>query len=288
MEWQQTIANELVISGQGLHSGAKIEMKILPQSENTGILFGRADLPGQPVVKASVEAVIDTKRSTTIGRDHWQIATIEHLMAVFHGLEVDNALVLVDGAEIPLGDGSCQYFAEEIMKIGLVRQSAPRIRLQLSQPVWVEGSVQCQNKAAPALLTILPSDKLEIFFTFTSDHPVTGTQFFHFLASPENFLTEIAPARTIAFLKEIEYLRSQGLALGGDLETVVVVGEQGYENQLRFSEEIVRHKILDILGDLYLLGPLTGKIIAIRSGHSLDFALAKEILASFKENLKEE
>lgn len=279
MDYQQTVAGITTISGQALHSGQMVTMQISPQPENTGVVFQRTDLPGQPLIKADVHAVVNTQRSVTIGKDGWKIATIEHLMATFHGLGIDNVLVGVDGEELPVGDGSARFFAEEIMKTGLVTQNAPRQYTVVKEPVWVEGVVYKQDIPVKATLLILPSDRFEVSFTFTSDHKVTGTQYYHFEAgSPDNFLKEIAPARTVGFLREIEYLQSQGLALGGDLDCVVVVGDDAYQNELRFPEEIVRHKILDIMGDLYLVGPLRGHVIAIRSGHKLDWELAKKIV----------
>lgn len=277
MEYQQTVAAETVISGRALHNGEMITMRLLPQPENTGIIFRRSDLPGQPSIKADVSAVLSTQRSMTIGKDGWKIGTIEHLMAVFNGLNIDNVLVEVDGEELPVGDGSGRFFAEALLANGLVSQNAFRKYRIIEQPVWVEGVVYKGDTPAKANLIILPSDHFEVSFTFTSDHKVTGTQYYHFTGGREKFLNEIAPARTIAFKKEIEYLQSQGLGLGGDLNCVVVVGDTGYENELRFPEEIVRHKILDVLGDLYLLGPLLGHVIAIRSGHALDLELARKI-----------
>lgn len=279
MKFQQTIAAPIDIAGTALQSGATVKMSIKPQPEDTGIYFKRIDLPEQPIIKAEVNAVIDTTKSMTIGKDGWKIATIEHLMATFHGLGIDNALIEIDGEEVPRGDGSGLYFAEQILKAGIVPQKAPRKYLRIQDPVWVEGIVYKQNEPTKASLVILPDEDLEISFTFTSDHHVTGTQYYHYKLDTDTFLRDIAPARTIAFRREIEYLQSKGLALGGDLNTVVVVGDRGYENELRFPEEIVRHKILDILGDLYLLGPLTGHIIAIRSGHALDYQLAKKIIS---------
>lgn len=282
MEHQRTVAAETIISGQGLHTGKMVTMRLRPQPENTGIIFQRTDLPGQPMVAVGVDSVISTKRSTTIGKDEWGISTIEHLMAVFNGLNIDNILVEVDGEEIPLGDGSGSLFAQEIMKNGFVTQNAPRKYTIIKEPVWVEGIVYKGDIPLKALLLILPSDQFEVSFTFTSDHPVTGTQYYHYIASTDNFLNEIVTARTVGFAREIEYLQSQGLALGGDIDCVVYVGDDGYKNELRFPEEIVRHKILDVLGDLYLLGPLRGHVIAIRSGHSLDYELAKKIAVAYK------
>lgn len=279
MKLQQTVGAQLEISGQALHSGVMVTMRILPQPANTGIYFGRSDLPGEPRIKAEPGAVIDTRKSVTIGKDGWRIATIEHLMAVFHGLGIDNALVLVDGEELPYGDGSGLFFSNYIRKTGIVSQDIPRHYNYIQEPVWVQGTVYKQNEPLKAFLVALPSenDTLEVSFTFTSDHPVTGTQYYQYISSPEAFINEIAPARTIAFTKEIEYLRSQGLALGGDMNSVVVVGDTGYENELRFADEIVRHKILDVMGDLYLTGPLSAHMIAVRSGHALDLEMAHKI-----------
>lgn len=280
MKLQQTVGAQLEISGQALHSGVTVTMRILPLPADTGIYFGRSDLPGEPQIKAEPSAVIDTRKSVTIGKDGWRIATIEHLMAVFHGLGIDNALILVDGEELPYGDGSGLFFSRYILQTGIVSQDKPRRYNYIQEPVWVEGTVYKQNEPIKAFLVVLPSadDTLGVSFTFTSDHPVTGTQYYQFHSSPDTFLNEIAPARTIAFTREIEYLRSQGLALGGDMNSVVVVGDDGYENELRFPDEIVRHKILDVMGDLYLTGPLSAQIIAVRSGHALDLEMACKII----------
>ncbi|MGE5581433.1 MAG: UDP-3-O-acyl-N-acetylglucosamine deacetylase [Bacillota bacterium] len=278
MKFQQTIAAELEISGQALHNGTMGKMRILPQPADTGIYFLRSDLPGKPRVKADVHSVIDTQKSVTVGKDDWHISTIEHLLAVFHGLGIDNALVEVDGEELPSGDGSGLYFSQRILDIGLTTQDEPRRYTYIREPVWVEGIVYKQDEPLKSMMIALPGDEFEVSFTFTSDHKATGTQYFQYRLSSDTFVREIAPARTIAFLKEIEYLRSQGLALSDDYDRVVLVGEEGYLNELRFPEEIVRHKILDLIGDLYLLGPLYGRIVAIRSGHTLDLQLTKKIL----------
>lgn len=274
--YQNTIAAETTISGTGLHSGIFVNITLKPQPENIGIIFCRVDLPGKPCVQANVTNVVGTERSTSIGCDGWKISTIEHLMAAFHGLGIDNILVEVDGEELPVGDGSAGYFADKIIAIGICAQNAERHYRVLENAVWVEGRVGNSK----ATIVALPSDKFEISFTFTSDHKVTGTQFYHFEldeTNPSAFMEEVATARTVGFLKEIEYLQSKGLALGGDLDCVVVVGDDGYQNELRFPEEIVRHKILDALGDLYLLGPMHAHIVAVRSGHALDFELSKKL-----------
>lgn len=274
---QQTVSKEIEISGEAIQSGAKVKMMIYPQPANTGIIFSRSDLPGKPQVQARAENVISTKKSVTLGKDGWKIATIEHLMSVFHGLGIDNALVEVDGAELPSGDGSGRVFAEKILEADITTQDLPRNLVYIKEPLWVEGTVYKGEQPQKAMLLALPSDRLEVSFVFTSDHPVTGNQFYHFQLSRERYLKEIAPARTIAFTKEIEYLRSQGLAMSTDLNIAVIVGDDGYQNELRFPEEIVRHKILDILGDLYLAGPIVAHLVAFRSGHALDLEMAKKI-----------
>ncbi|MGD8401448.1 MAG: UDP-3-O-acyl-N-acetylglucosamine deacetylase [Bacillota bacterium] len=286
MNYQQTVAAPVVISGQALHSGVTVAMRILPLPADSGVWFRRVDLSGKPQVKADVNAVLDTKRCVSIGKDNWRVATIEHLMAVFHGLGVDNCLVEVDGAELPMGDGGGRFFAERVLQAGLAGQASPRNYTCITEPVWVEGVVMKGREPGKATLVALPSDRFEVSFTFTSDHEITGTQYYHFDLSQERFLNEIAAARTIAFRKEIDYLRSQGLALSNDINCVVVVSDAGYENELRFPEEIVRHKILDILGDLYLLGSLKAHIIGIRSGHALDFELARLIAKTIKPQEK--
>jgi UDP-3-O-[3-hydroxymyristoyl] N-acetylglucosamine deacetylase len=277
MNYQKTVAAAVAVSGPALHAGMMVNMRLLPQPADSGISFRRVDLPGKPRVKADIDSVIDTKRCVSIGKDGWRVATIEHLMATFHGLGLDNVLVEVDGEELPTGDGAGRYFAEQILQAGVVNQTVLRNYTRINQPVWVEGVVCKDQEPCKANLIALPSEEFEVSFTFTSDHRITGTQYYHFVLSEESFMREIAAARTIAFRKEIDYLRSQGLAQSNDINCVVVVGDAGYENELHFPEEIVRHKILDVLGDLYLLGPLKAHIIGIRSGHTLDFELAKLI-----------
>lgn len=276
-ERQQTIKQPFSIQGEGLHTGKTVTMILSPQPEDTGIRFCRADLPGKPVLPARPEHVVDTYRCTTIGNGTWRIKTIEHLMAALHGLGVDNLLVEVEGEELPMGDGSARYFAEAILAAGLVKQEKPRRIRKITAPVWVE------NGGSPrSYLLALPGDELHISYFFTSNNSKVGNQFYQLTVTPETFQKELAQARTIAFTYEIEALRRQGLARGGNFDVAVVVGEEGYLNELRYPNEIARHKILDILGDLYLLGPVTGKIIGIGSGHKMDL----ELVLRLGENLR--
>ena len=270
--FQQTLQNKIAIKGQALHSGKIVAVELIPQPVDTGIQFCRVDLPDRPVLSATPKNVIDTTRNIALGTDQWRINTIEHLMAALHGLRVDNLLVAVEGPEIPLGDGSAHFFVQKILETGLLEQEKPRKVRKITEPVWV-----ADGNDPRSYLIALPGDQLRLSYCFTSDHKVTGNQFAQYLITPESFLKNLAPARTIAFWRELEALRQQGLALGGNMEIAVVVGEEGYLNQLRFEDEIVRHKVLDLLGDLYLLGPLAGEIIGVRSGHKLDLELALKL-----------
>ncbi len=270
--FQQTLKNRISFNGQALHCGKDVAVNLIPQPVDTGVLFARSDLPGKPVLKATPANVVDTLRSMAIGADGWRIQTIEHLMAALHALQVDNLLVEVDGPELPLGDGSAQFFMKKILEAGLVTQEKPRKVRKITAPVAV-----IDEREPHSYLIALPGKGLRLSYYFTSDHKVTGNQFAQYVITPEVFQKEIAPARTIAFYRELEALRKQGLALGGNMDIAVVVGEDSYLNPLRFEDEIVRHKILDLLGDLYLLGPIEGEIIGLRSGHKLDLELALKL-----------
>ena len=238
--FQQTLKNKISIIGQALHCGKEVSVNLIPQPVDTGVLFGRSDLPGKPVLKAEPTNVVDTLRSMAIGTDEWRIQTIEHMMAALHALQVDNLLIEVDGPELPLGDGSAQYFAEKIREAGLVTQEKPRKVRKVTSPVAV-----IDEREPHSYLIALPGKGLRLTYYFTSDHKVTGISlpvFDHARDLPERD----RPARTIAFYRELEALRKQGLALGGNMDIAVVVGEEGYLNPLRFEDEIVRHKILDL------------------------------------------
>ena len=258
---QQTLKQTLSIQGEALHTGKMVTMTLIPQPEDTGVRFCRSDLPGKPVLPAQPEHVVDTYRCTTLGNNDWRIRTIEHLMAALHGLGVDNLLVEVEGEELPMGDGSAWYFARAILEAGLEAQAKPRRTRKVTAPVWVEN-----GNSPRSYLLALPGEQLHISYFFTSNNNNVGNQFYQLSVTPETFQKELASARTIAFTYEIKALRRQGLAQGGNFDVAVVVGEEGYLSDLRYPDEIARHKILDMLGDLYLLGPVTGKISGIGSG----------------------
>ncbi|NLK08370.1 MAG: UDP-3-O-[3-hydroxymyristoyl] N-acetylglucosamine deacetylase [Firmicutes bacterium] len=269
MQEQQTLRKSVTLSGMGLHSGTAVHMRLLPASVNTGIIFRRMDLPGQPEIPAAVESIASTNRNTSLSRGTAQVMTVEHLMAALRGLGVDNAIIELDGGEPPMGDGSAQIFVEMIQEAGLSAQGTRRHFCQLNTPVWVSQG--------DSHLVAVPADEFTVSYTFVSDHPQVGTQYGEFAITEDVFLQELAPARTLIFAKDIEALRRQGLGLGGNLDSVVIIGDNGYHNSLRYQDEVVRHKILDIVGDLGLLGFLQAHVIGVRSGHSLNRQLMLEI-----------
>ena len=269
MQQQVTLAQAVQYEGIGLHSGKDVVMKLCPAEENTGIIFKRMDLPGQPCVHAWAEKVTSTLRATTLTEGPAQVFTVEHLLAAFSMLGVDNCRVEMNAPEPPVMDGSALAFSQLILKAGRVEQQAPRkiYKLEKSFAVYDEDKY----------LVILPYNGFRISFTSMNDHPLLGTQFYDIDLKEKNFLEEIAPARTIGFMKEITQMQKMGLGLGGSLENVLIYDDTKCLSQPRFPEELVRHKILDIIGDMYLLGHIQGHIIAVKSGHTLNSHLAKKI-----------
>lgn len=272
MPQQQTIGKSVIYQGQALHSGVMSTVKLSPLPPDSGVLFARSDIAAGSPLRAQPSAIVETKRCVVIGCADWRLRTVEHLMAALHGLGIDNILIEVDTEELPNAGGSAIEYTNLIRSAGIVPQEATKKTRRLTRPIWVEGPDDPRS-----YIIALPGEGLRVTYCFTSDHSVTGDQFYQYVNEPERFLNEIAAARTIAFQQEIEFLQSQGLGLGGDLDSVVVVGENGYQNKLRYPNEIVRHKILDILGDLYHVGPFEAQIIAVRSGHRLDMELALKL-----------
>lgn len=272
LEQQRTLSRAVSYVGVGLHSGKEARIRLLPAEPGRGIVFRRVDLDGQPEIPARVENIVDTKRNTSLGVGNAKVMTVEHLLASLAGVGVDNAIVEVDNEEIPVGDGSSRLFCGLLHEAGIVEQSEPRRYRELTAPVYVSDHGR--------YMVALPADEYRISFTFVTDHPVVGTQYAEYAITPQIFEREIAPARTIGFAEQIVAMRRDGLAIGGNLDLAVVVGQDGYLNPRRYPDEIVRHKILDIIGDLSLVGPLRAHIIAIKSGHQVDAMLAKELVKS--------
>ena len=269
MQRERTLASRVVYDGIGLHSGRPVHMELVPAATGTGIQFARADLPEALPVAATAANVTATLRATTIGAGALKFFTIEHLMSALHVHGIDNCLVLLDAEEPPVVDGSARTFFRLIAEAGTVEQDAER------QVTVIDRIYRVDNGSH--FVMALPYDGLRVSFTSLNEHPLIGVQYYDIEVTPEAYEREIAPARTIAYEKEVKALQANGLGLGGSLETVIVYNDEGWMNPLNFPNELVRHKILDVLGDIRLAGIVRGHIVAVASGHALNTALAKQI-----------
>jgi UDP-3-O-[3-hydroxymyristoyl] N-acetylglucosamine deacetylase/3-hydroxyacyl-[acyl-carrier-protein] dehydratase len=271
MDLQRTVKRESTYSGIGLHTGNITSVTFKPAPPNSGIKFVRSDLPGKPGVEANIKNVISVARGTTLGNGSFQIQTVEHIMATLCGLGIDNLIVEVNADEPPVADGSGLPFVETLEKAGWEEQNVEKDYFEITEPVeFSDGDVH---------LVVLPSDEFKVSTTIDYKHHVLKSQYGSFTITKEIFEKEIAPARTYCFEHEIESLKRRGLARGGSLENAVVIGQNGIHNKdLRFPDEFVRHKILDLIGDVYLIGkPLKAHIIAIRCGHAANIALTRKL-----------
>ena len=269
---QTTISQTIETRGIGLHTGVEVNLALKPAPPNTGYIFVRTDLDNFEI-PASVEYISHCSYATTLMRRGVVLSTCEHLLSALRGAGVDNCFIELDNIEIPIMDGSSENFIELIEKAGIKKQNAPRRFLKIKEKVEIE---QGDRK-----MSIEPSDKYEIECAIDFPHPFINEQKFHFTLKNGSFGREIASARTFGFMTEIEMLRKANLALGGSLENAIVLTPEGMlnENPLRFSDEFVRHKILDIIGDFALLGmPVLGKITAKKSGHSVHASLMSKLL----------
>ncbi len=266
---QQTIKEEFSYTGIGLHKGKDVTMVCKPAGINHGIKIRRVDLAGNPEVEVNVDNVVSTKRCTTIGNEELKIHTIEHLMSTLNALEIDNLVIELDANEPPVSDGSAKIFHELLTKAGIKEQSAKAKIYQIEEPIEIREGTQ--------YLILLPADSFKISYTFVSDHQAIEDQFAEFEINQKTFYQEIAPARTFGFAHEVEALKRMGLALGGSLDNAVLIEDDGPVNELRFEKEFVRHKILDIIGDMNLVPDFLGHIIAVRSGHKLNYKLATKL-----------
>ncbi|MEO5783581.1 MAG: bifunctional UDP-3-O-[3-hydroxymyristoyl] N-acetylglucosamine deacetylase/3-hydroxyacyl-ACP dehydratase [Ginsengibacter sp.] len=302
--FQHTIKNELAISGAGIHTGQSVTIRLKPAEPNTGIIFQRVDLPGKPTVKADVDNVIETNRSTTIEQNGARISTIEHIMAALVGMQVDNVLIEIDGEEVPILDGSSEPFIEAFEKIGAAKQGAKKIYYS------IDHNITFTDEEKKVEMVALPYHKYRINTLIDFNSPVLGTQHAS-LKNIADFNKEIAPSRTFCFFHELEVLLANNLIKGGDINNAIVVvdkpvteeqitrlskvfnkkdvkiTESGILNnlELRFPNEPARHKLLDVVGDLALVGfPFKAHIIANRPGHSSNIKFAKKIKDHIKKN----
>ncbi len=292
---QFTLAGAVTFSGKGLHTGASVRMEIHPASEDSGIIFRRIDLPGEPEIPALAEYVSTTKRGTTIAKGEASISTIEHIMATLFALGIDNALITIDGPEVPIMDGSAGEFAEKIFKTGLKEQLIPR------KPYTPGKIIHYKDDKSGAEIKITPSKEFSIDLEIDFNSDIIGKQRVHFDKSSD-FLNDIAHCRTFVFLEDVMPLLKSNLIKGGDIDNAIVIADKeiqdeekiflkraypqiftgdikrGYINAsgLRCEDECVKHKLLDIIGDLSLAGvPVNAKIEAKKSGHSINTIVAK-------------
>ena len=271
MNLQRTLRRSISCAGIGLHSGNKVTLSLKPASADSGIRFRRSDLGGLEV-PATVEHVGGIKLATGLTRDAVNVDTVEHLLAAFISVGIDNVVVELNSPEVPIMDGSAAPFLYLIHEAGVKRLQAPRKYLKIHRPI----SLSHGDKR----IAVYPSDHFKVTYSIAFDHPLLRHQSRTIRITEESFVEEIAPARTFGFLKEVEMMRQQGLALGGSLENAIVISDTGVLNALRFEDEFVRHKILDVIGDLALIGrPILGHVVAHRAGHSLHTQLAAAVLA---------
>jgi UDP-3-O-[3-hydroxymyristoyl] N-acetylglucosamine deacetylase / 3-hydroxyacyl-[acyl-carrier-protein] dehydratase len=274
VEHQHTISQDIAISGVGLHTNEKVNLKIKPAEINSGIVFKRIDVENSPLIPAHISYVLDLTRSlrrTSVGVDNVEVHTIEHLMASLAACRIDNVLIEIDGIEIPGLDGSALPFINKIKSAGIVGQNAERKTFQLKEPILVEDQ--------ESSLMAFPSNNLNISYLLNYDHPQLKSQYISYVLDQETFKESIAPSRTFCLEEEAEKLTQMGLGKGADYLNTLVVNETGViKNQYRFDDEPARHKVLDLIGDLYLIGcKLEANIVGIKSGHPLNIRMVRRI-----------
>ena len=276
MENQRTLQHDAALTGIALHTGARATLKIRPAEENTGIVFRRVDVPGAPEVRALASNVVEVQRGTTIASGKGVVHTVEHVMSALHAYRIDNCVVEMDGMEPPICDGSALPYAELVESAGVITQNAPARTFTPAAPVAVvHGGTR---------LVILPDpEKLTISCVTSFKGCPFDPQFRDFtLTEPELYREEIAPGRTFVDYGDLKMLLAMGLVKGGSLDAAAIIHDGAIicKDKLRFTNEIIRHKILDIIGDLYLIGRrISGTVVAVKSGHPTHVALAGKLLA---------
>ena len=267
---QQTIAKKVELVGIGLHKGVPVKMTLEPLDENCGIHFYRSDVGVS--IPLNPENVVDTTMATVIAKEQYKISTIEHLLSAIHAYGIDNLKITLDNEEVPIMDGSSIGYCMLLEEAGILKQSSPKKILKIKTPIEV--------KEGDKFVRFEPNDACIFDFSIHFPHPAIGTQSYKFKFSTNNYKEEIARARTFGFLSEVQYLRSIGLALGGSLDNAIVLDDTTILNKegLRYKEEFVRHKILDAIGDMSLLGiPLLGAYVSYAGSHKLNHLLTKKL-----------
>lgn len=302
---QRTLKKSVSYSGVGLHTGNKTTITFKPAEVNSGIVFIRKDLKGRPRIPAIIENVVDITRGTSIGKGSATVYTVEHVLAALAGLELDNVIMELDSNEPPVGDGSCLPLTKVLLRVGTIEQEEVKNYIEIDTPIFYS------EKERGVDIVVLPSEELRMTFLIDYKNPALGTQYTSLVSLEEEFAREFAPARTFCFLSEVETLKEQGIIKGGDLDNAIVivdhkmdkkelnrlkklfdlkqdvfVGKTGILNdlKLRFPNEPCRHKAIDLLGDLYLLGaPLKAHVLAARSGHAANVELIKKIKREYEK-----
>lgn len=273
---QRTLKRAIKTTGVGLHTGAKVDMTLRPAAPETGIVFHRVDLPHAVAIPALAQYVGDTRLSSTLEKDGARISTVEHLMSALAGLGIDNLHVDVAGPELPIMDGSAGPFVFLLQSSGIEEQSAPKRYLRIDEVIEVRQGDKCAR--------FEPHHGFRLDFTIDFPHPVFGSENRHVVVdfAEHSYTKEVSRARTFGFMQDVEAMRAAGLALGGSLQNAIVLDEYRVLNTegLRYDNEFVKHKVLDAIGDLYLLGhPLIGSYTAFKSGHALNNAVSRALLA---------
>lgn len=272
---QRTLGKAVSYSGIGIHTGRTVSMRFVPAPASTGIVFCRVDLASKPLIPATVEYVLETSRSTTIGIQDVRVQTVEHVLAAVKAFQIDNLFIEIDNIEPPIGNGSSDVFVEMIEEAKLVEQEGSLVSpIRLTAPIYhSEGEIH---------LVALPSHEYTLSYTLSyPEHPLLKAQYHSIKLSPESFKKEIAPCRTFSLYEEVSYLIDKGLIKGGSLDNAVVIKGDAVLSKggLFYPDEMVRHKVLDLIGDLSLVGlPFEALVIAIRSGHAANVAFARKIL----------
>jgi len=276
---QQTLNGPASYSGIGLHSGNQVTMTFLPAAPNSGVRFRRVDLEGKPEIEARAENVVENNRSTTLAKGNTRVHTVEHVLATFAGYGIDNVIVELDANEPPIADGSAREYCRMVQAAGIVPQDERRDAYAVTAPIELE--------MGETVMTLFPDEAFKISCT-SADKQGRFTQFYSVELSPTTWERELAHARTFCFYEEIEYLITNGLIKGGSLENAVVIRDDAVltTEPLRYPDEFVRHKMLDIVGDLSLLGrPLRGHLIAVKPGHAANCELVRRITAQMRKPL---
>jgi UDP-3-O-[3-hydroxymyristoyl] N-acetylglucosamine deacetylase len=263
---QMSLAESVSLSGTGLHTGCDCVVRVHPAAEDTGIIFRG----GRKLVQGDVSNVVDTSRGTTIGFDGTRIRTVEHLMAALRGTGIDNAEIEVMGQELPALDGSALPYCDAFLAAGLSEQSAPRSPITIDEPICVR-----QNGS---FILAIPAPELRLTYVMNYDHPLIGAQTATYVLREWDFAREIAPARTFVLYEEVARLLDNDLARGGSFDNAIVLWQDRMSSELRFSDELVRHKVVDLIGDMSLVGGLLhAEIVAVKSGHALNVEFVREV-----------